>query len=282
MGVPTIRFKLWAFAIGAAIGGLSGALFAGQVGFVNNQNSTCHLGPVPRGRGARRLGQQGRRAARRVRRVLHPGPLHRHADYKYLIFGIALIVLMIFRPQGLLGARQRLLAFGRQAYQRLIGRPEQLSSDSSLVAEDKEPRRMTEEPQRRATGRGRASSPRSRGCRAGARGARAEVAEAVAPERATGVEVGETLLRCGPHHALRRPRRLDDVSFDIRRGEILGLIGPNGAGKTTCFNAMTGVYRPTVGRGAASRGSSLAGRSATRSPGSASPARSRTSGCSAR
>jgi branched-chain amino acid transport system ATP-binding protein len=41
---------------------------------------------------------------------------------------------------------------------------------------------------------------------------------------------------------------VDDVSFDIRRGEILGLIGPNGAGKTTCFNAMTGVYRPTSGR----------------------------------
>ena len=41
---------------------------------------------------------------------------------------------------------------------------------------------------------------------------------------------------------------LDDVSFTIRRGEILGLIGPNGAGKTTCFNAMTGVYKPTRGR----------------------------------
>ncbi|BCI53656.1 ABC transporter ATP-binding protein [Mycolicibacterium litorale] len=40
---------------------------------------------------------------------------------------------------------------------------------------------------------------------------------------------------------------LDNVTFDIRRGEILGLIGPNGAGKTTCFNAITGVYRPTSG-----------------------------------
>lgn len=40
---------------------------------------------------------------------------------------------------------------------------------------------------------------------------------------------------------------LDEVSFGIRRGEILGLIGPNGAGKTTCFNAITGVYRPTSG-----------------------------------
>ncbi|MUM05540.1 ABC transporter ATP-binding protein [Mycobacterium sp. CBMA 213] len=40
---------------------------------------------------------------------------------------------------------------------------------------------------------------------------------------------------------------LDSVTFDIRRGEILGLIGPNGAGKTTCFNAITGVYRPSSG-----------------------------------
>jgi branched-chain amino acid transport system ATP-binding protein len=41
---------------------------------------------------------------------------------------------------------------------------------------------------------------------------------------------------------------LNEVSFDIRQGEILGLIGPNGAGKTTCFNALTGVYQPTEGR----------------------------------
>jgi branched-chain amino acid transport system ATP-binding protein len=40
---------------------------------------------------------------------------------------------------------------------------------------------------------------------------------------------------------------LDAVTFGIMRGEILGLIGPNGAGKTTCFNAITGVYRPSSG-----------------------------------
>ncbi len=40
---------------------------------------------------------------------------------------------------------------------------------------------------------------------------------------------------------------LDQISFDVRRGEILGLIGPNGAGKTTCFNVMTGVFKPTSG-----------------------------------
>ncbi|WP_426566942.1 ABC transporter ATP-binding protein [Angustibacter sp. McL0619] len=51
---------------------------------------------------------------------------------------------------------------------------------------------------------------------------------------------------------------LDGVSFDIRRGEILGLIGPNGAGKTTCFNAMTGVYQVTSGQ-VRFNGDSLAG-----------------------
>ena len=40
---------------------------------------------------------------------------------------------------------------------------------------------------------------------------------------------------------------LDDVSFDVPQGEIVGLIGPNGAGKTTAFNLVTRLYAPDGG-----------------------------------
>ena len=40
---------------------------------------------------------------------------------------------------------------------------------------------------------------------------------------------------------------LENVDFNLKKGEIVGLIGPNGAGKTTLVNAVTGVHPPTSG-----------------------------------
>jgi len=42
-------------------------------------------------------------------------------------------------------------------------------------------------------------------------------------------------------------KAVNDLSFDVKKGEIFGLIGPNGAGKTTVFNCITQFYKPTHG-----------------------------------
>jgi branched-chain amino acid transport system permease protein len=120
MGVPTFKYKVWAFAIGAGVGGLSGSLFAGQVGFVNNQKfdvqtSILFLAAVVLGGAGNKVGAMLGGA------IVAYIPLRftAIADYKYLIFGIALVLIMIFRSQGLFPARQKLLAYSRTAYLRV-------------------------------------------------------------------------------------------------------------------------------------------------------------------
>jgi branched-chain amino acid transport system permease protein len=63
------------------------------------------------------------------------------------------------------------------------------------------------------------------------------------------VAAGEPILKVeGLVQAFGGVKAVDDVAFEVRRGEILSIIGPNGAGKTTVFNCITGVQRPKAGR----------------------------------
>ncbi|GAA1048030.1 branched-chain amino acid ABC transporter permease [Arthrobacter russicus] len=132
MGVPTFKYKVWAFAMGAAVGGMSGALFAGATGFVNNQKfdvqtSVLFLAAVVLGGAGNKVGAIIGGA------IVAYVPLRftAIADYKYLIFGLALVLLMIFRTHGLLAARQQLLAYSRRAYHRLRKKPDDVGSSES-------------------------------------------------------------------------------------------------------------------------------------------------------
>jgi branched-chain amino acid transport system ATP-binding protein len=58
-------------------------------------------------------------------------------------------------------------------------------------------------------------------------------------------------------------RAVDDVSFSIEPGELVGLIGPNGAGKTTVFNLISGAVAPTSGE-IYHHGSAISGAGPTR------------------
>jgi branched-chain amino acid transport system permease protein len=107
MGVPTFRYKLLAFAMGAFIGGLSGALFATRQGFVNPQSfelllSILFVAAVV-------VGGQGNRWGAIVGAILVvylPERFRELSDFRVLFFGLALMVLAIFRPQGLLPPRR--------------------------------------------------------------------------------------------------------------------------------------------------------------------------------
>ena len=53
-------------------------------------------------------------------------------------------------------------------------------------------------------------------------------------------------------------RAVEDVTFEVRKGEFLALIGPNGAGKSTCFNMINGQLPPDRGE-IAFEGENIAG-----------------------
>jgi branched-chain amino acid transport system permease protein len=149
MGVPTFKFKLWAFVIGASIGGMSGALYAGQVQFVvptnfNVINSVLFLCAVVLGGQGNKLGVilgafiivylpnffLGRTEILGI-----PIDGDAIAQYKYLFFGLALMVLMIFRPQGLIPVRQKLLTYGRELYVAARRRSKETAAPANPSAE---------------------------------------------------------------------------------------------------------------------------------------------------
>ena len=68
--------------------------------------------------------------------------------------------------------------------------------------------------------------------------------QATAPEQRW---PGGSLRATAVSRSFQGVRALEDVTLELRRGEVVGLIGPNGAGKTTLVNVLTGFDTPTSG-----------------------------------
>jgi branched-chain amino acid transport system permease protein len=118
MGVPTFQFKLWAFAIGAAIGGLGGAFYTTRNSAIYQdqfeiEKSVLFLAAVVLGGLGNRYGAVlgGFLVAyipERIRGILPDAWEDKYAalanldKFRYLFFGVVLVLMMVFRPQGLL------------------------------------------------------------------------------------------------------------------------------------------------------------------------------------
>jgi branched-chain amino acid transport system permease protein len=111
MGVPTFKFKVLAFAMGAAFGGTAGALFATRQGFVSPDQFDILLSMLFVA--AVVVGGQGNRwgVALGAALIAYLPERFRFADdWRFVVFGVALMVLVVFRPQGLLPPRRTVRA----------------------------------------------------------------------------------------------------------------------------------------------------------------------------
>jgi len=108
MGVPTFRYKLMAFALGAAIGGLSGSFYASsQGGYISPDSfplllSMLFVSAVIVGGSGNRWGA----IAGGALVAYLPERFRAFSDYRLLVFGLALTVLAVWRPEGLLPPRR--------------------------------------------------------------------------------------------------------------------------------------------------------------------------------
>jgi len=246
MGVPTFTMKLWAFAMGASTGGLAGWIYASKVAFINPDNfpfffSVIILAAVVLGgmgsipgviAGAFAIGflpeylrdaAAGEWLTDRLN-TLTGGEVGTITEYRVLLFGAALVAMMVFRPQGLIPSRQRAAelaeAGGASGLAGVVVTTHEYQAEVTAPAE--------------AEAGGGAGGDRSEAGEAGELPLEIEAAETV-------LELKDVTMTFGGVVAM------DDVSLAVPRGLIFGIIGPNGAGKTTLFNCVTGIFKPTQG-----------------------------------
>jgi branched-chain amino acid transport system permease protein len=125
MGVPAFKFKLWAFAMGAALGGFSGLMFASRQAYIDPGNFLLNLSILFVAMVV--LGGSGNLLGVTFGAILLwylPERFREFQDWRPFMFAVALIVVMVLRPQGLIPSRRRVSEFAdrkKQAEEVTVG-----------------------------------------------------------------------------------------------------------------------------------------------------------------
>jgi branched-chain amino acid transport system permease protein len=256
LGVPTFRYKMIAIVIGGVIGGMSGALFALQIGFVAVESVFGLSIPlfviVISVLGGRRhwLGPVvGALLVVVLQDRLSAGGL---TAWSNIILGALLAALVVVAADGLYGRlrARRWLALGTFLVvlfgMGLTGYWAELDAvlyamlAAAVLATLVDRLRPARTP---------IPSPEPVSAAAVDTGTEPATADST-NEPAPAGEPGSarTLVSCtGVTRDFGGLRALDGVSLDVRQGEIVGLVGPNGSGKTTLVNLLSGALPPSAG-----------------------------------
>ena len=217
-GVDTARVKTIAFVYAALLAAMSGWLYAHLLRFVNPSPFGLNVGieylfMAVIGGASHVVGAlAGAAILTLLKQGLQdwlPSLLGSNANYEMIVFGVLMIVLLHRARDGVLPFLAR---FVRQSSTSVHKAADIRTNDSASASTD------------------------SAGL----------VVESL-PSRVQPAQ-GELLLQVkAAHKVFGGLIAVDNVSFEMRSGEILGLIGPNGAGKSTTFNLVTGVAPLTAG-----------------------------------
>lgn len=233
-GVNPVLARLSAYVVASGFAGAAGVVLAAWQGsvfpgmFSMNELITVYSMMVLGG-----VGSIPGAIAGSAILVIAPELLRSYSIYRMVVYGVLLVVMMQFRPQGLLPGSARII--------RKVNTADQGQSRTAGEAPDW-PTRAASAPDAPASPARAASAPEAPAApakvpaapRVVRSGAVKTLAPALSVENLTVTYQGLTAV--------------DGVSFSVNRGEVVGLIGPNGAGKTTLINAISGFTKPASGR----------------------------------